>query len=495
MLGDRKLIGLIVVALLLAFSPAGALAKPLIFKAPINPEFEQYLFEKEYGLRKAATSENHSLGYIPPLQSWLSGKEKDPVAAGLSLNRASLRGYSTSFDLRKKKTVTPVRDQMACGSCWAFGSYGSLESFLMPQSPQPDFSEKHLVWNHGFDPGPCDGGLELMTLAYLARWAGPVKESDCPYDYSPKWTNCGVSKPVQYHVQNAEYFGFEMDKIKEFLTDSEGGAISSSFYWNNNFYNAANAAYYYDGSLGQGVNHTVAIIGWDDNYPNTNFKNTPPENGAFLVKNSWGTAWGNDGYFWVSYSDALFGTQNWAFHNAESTTDYVRLYEYDPLGWENTWGCSNGNPTWGANIFTAGANEKLKAIGFYTAHPNQTVRYAVYVNVATDDPRSGARKVNKLITFPNVGYHTVKLPAAVSLTKGKRFAVVLKYSPSWSGLYADYVLPTEAKIDDYSSGATASAHESFISCDGKTWDDLSLPDPALYLDYGENVAVKAFTGS
>jgi C1A family cysteine protease len=480
----RKLIGLIVFALLVALAPTGALAEQLFLKAPLNPELEQYLFEKEVGLRMAATPEGHPLGHIPPPQPWLSGKAKDPLTAGVALRKAELLGYPASFDLRTSGEVTPVKDQKACGSCWAFGSYGSLESYVMPKSPNPDYSEKHLVWNHGFDPGPCGGGLELMTIAYLSRWSGPANESACPYNYTSTWTNCGASKPVQKHIQNAEYFEYEMEKIKDFLTT--GGGISSSFYMDNSYYNATKAAYYYDGSLGKSSNHTVTIIGWDDNYPNTNFSILPPDNGAFLVKNSWGTAWGDNGYFWVSYFDALFGTQNWAFHNAEATTNYVRNYQYDKLGWVNTWKCSSGNPIFGANIFTAKAGEKLKAISFYTAHPNQSVRYSVYVDVTAGSPTSGTRKVSKLITLPNVGYHTVKLPSAVALTKGKNFSVVLRYAPSWSGLWPKYVLPTEAKLTGYSSGVTPAINGCFVSCDGKAWADLGA-------SYGENNPIKAFT--
>jgi|WetSurMetagenome_2_1015567.scaffolds.fasta_scaffold122143_2 C1A family cysteine protease len=479
----------IVLALLLALIPAGAAAKELqISKAPINPAFEQYVAQKELGLRRAMTPEGHSFGYVPPLQPWLTAKEKHPVDAVFALNRAVAAYYPVSFDLRTTNKVTAIKDQNQCGSCWAFSSYASAESFRMPRFSEPDFSEKHLVWNHGFDWGPCGGGFELMTLAYLARWDGPVAESNCYYNYSARWTNCGVSKPVKHHVQNAEYFDFDMDKIKEFLTRSDGGAISSSFYSNNSFYNAAHAAYYYDGSLGNASNHAVAIIGWDDDYPGTNFNRTPPGNGAFLVKNSWGSGWGDNGYFWVSYYDALFGTQNWAFYRAEWTGNYDRNYQYDTLGWVNTWACPNGYPTWGANIFTAKANERLKAISFYTAQPNQTVRYQVYVNVTAGDPTSGTIKVNKLIFFANVGYHTVKLSSAIALSKNKKFAVVLKYTPQWSGLWTDFVLPTEARLMGYSSGATAGALESFVSCDGKSWEDMGAT-------YQENVAIKAFTRS
>ena len=74
-------------------------------------------------------------------------------------------------------------------------------------------------------------------------------------------------------------------------------------------------------------------MGWDDSYPASNFATTPPGNGALLVRNSWGTSWGQGGYFWLSYYDSVCPTESVAFYGVEPTTNYTRIYQYDPLGW------------------------------------------------------------------------------------------------------------------------------------------------------------------
>ena len=57
----------------------------------------------------------------------------------------------------------------------------------------------------------------------------------------------------------------------------------------------------------------MAIVGWDDNYSKTNFASAPAGNGAFIIRNNWGTAFGEDGYFYVSYYDLNIGTENFVF--------------------------------------------------------------------------------------------------------------------------------------------------------------------------------------
>ena len=82
------------------------------------------------------------------------------------------------------------------------------------------------------------------------------------------------------------------------------GACAASYYHDNYYYNSSTGAYYKP--YGTSSNHEITIVGWDDNYSKNNFGYyKPSSNGAWLVKNSWGTGWGNGGYFWISYEDSV----------------------------------------------------------------------------------------------------------------------------------------------------------------------------------------------
>jgi len=84
------------------------------------------------------------------------------------------------------------------------------------------------------------------------------------------------------------------------------------------YYNASTYAYYYNGT--DAVDHEIAIVGWDDNFAASNFSTVPPGNGAFIMRNSWGTAWGQSGYFYMSYYDTQVGrVENSVFLSPDST--------------------------------------------------------------------------------------------------------------------------------------------------------------------------------
>ena len=143
-------------------------------------------------------------------------------------------------------------------------------------------------------------------------------------------------------------------------------------------------------------NHGVTIVGWDDAYPGDRFqgderRETPPGDGAFLVRNTWGDDFGEGGYFWVSYYDGSFaldrGTGTWggctSYSDVQDVSNYSRIYQYDKLGVTRHWGYGISR-VWGANRFTAARTQSIAAAGFYTL--SSSTRYEVWAGRTLLEP-------------------------------------------------------------------------------------------------------------
>jgi len=342
----------------------------------------------------------------------------------------------------------------------------------------------------GFDFGVNGGGNRDMATAYMARWGGPVLETDDPYPNPPTSANIVTlgSKPANRHVQEVLYIpartnSVDNDNLKSAVT--QYGAVDTSMYYADAYYNSTTKAYYDMGNTG--VNHDVAIVGWDDNYPRANFNGGAPGDGAFIIRNNWGTQWGENGYFYVSYYDkALGNSENAVFENAEDTRNYKNEYQYDPLGMTSTIGYGD-TVGWFANIFTAGAKEKLGAASFYTTQLNAVYEIYVESNYDANGFNNISQTNNKVAsgTIPIPGYHTIKLPTPVSLTDNHKFVLAVKIVNPVSG----YPIPVEMPIKGYSGQASAHTGESFSSRDGSTWLDLQSSSYTK----NANVCLKAFT--
>jgi len=451
--------------------------------APANPEFVQYLERAVAGGADAMGDDGQSFGAIPvPLDlSHTAGQIPAAATAGPGMP-AGLP--PASYDLRSiPGKLPPVRNQGSCGACWAFATYGSMESCLLPAETW-DFSEMDLNCVHGFDYAPCAGGHAWMSTAYLGRWDGPVTEACYPYPSGAPY-NCTVPRPVcavQKHIQEVDFIPDRAwTTIKNAIMNN--GPVYTTFFWDQQYYNAATASYYCNATIT--LNHAVCIVGWDDNYPATNFNIIPPGNGAFIIRNSWGPGWHIGGYFYISYHDMQIGCDNALFRNAEPTTNYLTKYDYDPLGWVTSygWGSTTG---WGANIFTAVADENLVAVTTYADSVNTAYEVYVYTNVP-GGPTSGtlAAGYPQTGTWSMPGYQRINLASPVALTNGQKFSIVVKLTtPGYT-----YPVPLEYVSSGYSSGASANAGESYLSSNGVAWTDATVT-----VDSTTNVCIKGFTG-
>ncbi len=422
--------------------------------APLNPDFiawQEKQRDRQLGL---VSEEDMPSGIIPsPFDDSYLRRAKPSIKLFTDL--------PGQYDLRSYGYVTPVKDQGNCGACWAFATCSSLESCLLKKYGETwDFSENHLKNYTGFDGLGCDGGRWEWSTAYLTRWSGPVLEDDDPfYDYDDYPSPGG---PTKKYVVSVLKFVAEEDIKNAVMTY---GALLTNMTWDRDFYNSSTHTYYYTGD--ENVNHSVAIIGWDDN----KYVQGAPQRGAWLVKNSWGEPAANAPYVYISYYDTKAVEFAVAFCDAVSTSSYLNNYQYDELGFIGGLGTGDSITCWGANIFTANAEEELAAVGFYALSENTAYDITVYDTINRNGNYASFRDELASVsgTARWFGYRTVNLLSTVPLSRGDDFAIVIKFSTPDTGS----PVPVEYPVELYSSAARANAGEGYFSTDGRSFQDIT----------------------
>lgn len=413
--------------------------------------------------------------------------------------------------------LPPVRNQGASGSCWSFATYASGESKNLPKIPD-DYSEQNLRNTHRFNWGPDDGGNAYISAAMLANRQGPVFETDDPYrEYvgvSPRIEAKKDLKQMMFlpDIRNPKDLQGELDvEVIDILKRQiqANGAMYTTLCGTEDrpFFNKEHWALYipYDNKDDRyQQNHAVAIVGWDDNFSKENFVegNQPPTDGAWIIRNSWSSGWGDHGYYYVSYWDRNVGHQN-AFYELEDLRE-GKLWSYDELGWVGSYTlgdlekdgekCETG---WFANVFGPAEEDLvLDEIGFYAPSNDANVEISVDVDDKKDGKFTNIQEIGQA-DYEFAGYYRYKFPEPVRVRKGEYFTPIVKiHTPGYP-----YPIALEYPASGYSSRAVASEGESFVSMDGRTWEDLTgIPDDVwdggVYYSYttkNSNVCLKAFT--
>ena len=385
-----------------------------------------------------------------------------------------------SYDLRERDRVSAIYNQGTYGTCWAFAATSALESSLRPEE-KVNFSVDHMSMSNSYNVNQYDGGEYTMGMAYLAAWQGPVYEKDDPYGDGVTDDTLTAVRHVQEMqiIDGKDYEGikeavFKYGGVESSLYSTIRSSQGSSVYFNQN-----TSAYCYIGT--EKPNHDVVIIGWDDNYPRSNF-NAPLEgDGAFICQNSWGSGFGENGIFYVSYYDTNIGTHNVAYTRVDDVDNYDHIYQSDLCGWVGKMGYDSSK-IYGANVFQAQGNEILSAASFYATGANTEYEISVVHDFENEKSFGQMEKIASG-TLKKAGYYTIDFDTEVELKKGERYAVVvyLKTPGSKHPMAIEY--DTGEKI---LQGVDLDDGEGYISLNGKKFVNVKEKKDC-------NLCIKAFT--
>ena len=364
----------------------------------------------------------------PPFQAKITKAE----GAKASPKRLKATPLPSSWDSRDYGWVTPVKNQNPWNTCWTFTSCAVIETQLLRTNRGTwDLSEKSMASLAGFGWSVDDGGNFDMAAAYLLRWGGVVTERNDFYRYTTSEWDANPSRTLSpvLHIQNVVWVP-ELDGTEEKQNAMKSavmtyGAVAAPVQWKSSSKTGCSA--YYNGWYG--CDHAVTVIGWDDDWPASNFATTPPGNGAWIIKNSHGTSDGTAGGYWyVSYYDKSLGIyHNSVFLPATSNENYTAVYGYDKLGAVYELGDAWRDCTLEASVFTSTWNEELAAVGVWSSIDANPYTITIYTNVTrgTSSPvEGGGIALTRTGTLPHAGYTTIALQDAIRLPDNSNFTVV-----------------------------------------------------------------------
>ena len=349
-------------------------------------------------------------------------------------------------------------------------------------------------------------GNDIFSAALtLLNWRGVVDESLVPLSdytkfetYNEKNAKSGLEEQFAFnsdvlHLSEAYYIDSfkNPNQVKQAI--QANGAVCTLYLDDDYFYNDKTNAYYY--MYPDTINHAVDIVGWDDNFPREYFENEyidylvkyydynleellPKKNGAWLVRNSWLDSLAypdrdklvHDGYFWMSYED--------------KTLCDMLVLEADPADkYDNNYFYTNNMSSVYserdfdtiANVYTlnglkGSAKESVDAVAVITNDSN--VNYSISICAVDEEGKPDlSRKLNAIdtegvIVFP--GIHTIPLTDPVILSRGEKFAVVVKtlngnIASEWE-CYSPDLFRTHCDVNP---------GESFGYIDSEGWRDYS----------------------
>ena len=434
-------------------------------------------------------TEDERQAQLAPLQNLDAFTPEPEVDSNIGI--ASYALYRGTYNANEEGFVTGVKNQRNTSLCWAFSLASNLETSLLTRGQKYyDLSEEQLAYfwaNRVNDPlgnTPNDKitrtqsdyhgtGNGRVASFFLSTWSGMTTEEKVPFQSSAVTWPDSLAYDTSAYMEDAIFSQYTVERTKQLLI--EYNSVSAMIYMLDNYYYPDTASY----SCPQSglVNHAVTIVGWDDTYSKENFPSASGVNndGAWIVKNSYGKNWGKNGYFYLSYEDKSI--TNLVSNTAMTTPAYPNNYFYDgaAAGTFTFPGTTINNGYYVSNIFKAtagnGKDEELGEIVTAVPQDNTDFQIQVYTDLKnTSDPTSGTPAYAEPVDYtqPLAGIHTIHLNTPVKIPQGTFYSVVIRI-PDGSNKF--YVEKTTTSTSWFTATAGIDPNQSFFSTSGKKWYD------------------------
>ena len=490
-------------AMSLLFAGGSLCAQGGLKQPPINPDYAEWLSrQRDKGFAEfndILPGQVRAGGPIPlPI---IFPTIDGSVTQITAMVKAGLTAFSPRYDMREVAgLLNPVGNQNPYGACWAFAALTAMETNIMISEGVPlSLSPSHLAYftynsinglpgygNRSLESALNSGGNPFKATGIMSRGAqagAPVLESSSPYPSAPS----ASAKSVAF-IKSVPMLGNsnDTDNIKGLIQTY--GAVSASvvFDTSSTYYNPAKYAFRRVG--GGTVDHSIAIVGWDDDFPRGDFPTQPAANGAWIVRNSWGATWGEGGYFYMSYDSSLDMVS--AFEATSDPEPSRKQYYYDKLGVVAYTGSGvNNSWHWMANIFWPTDDERITDVSFYTHSMNAEYNLTIVTTsgMVVGNPSAGTQAFGPVTgTLTTPGYQRITLPEPVLVSSGTRFAVIVGLREPNFGYSLTFTngIPATPNVSYYST--SSNVHVTADWKDAATVHMNNVTGPA-------NFAVRAFT--
>ncbi len=570
-----KIVTLAVIILLVCLCTGASAAAGDFSFVDYSDEYKAYLNLSDEEKEKTLEPSTYNAEYA-------NGNEKFIGGTNFLRSVTSVRSaVDTAYSLQN---VIPnnvvIRNQASTNSCWAYATIGALETNIALQDYRAgntdkiyDFSERHMMYGitrnfnngqinpYGFTRKVAEGGNFLHAETYLSNGMGAVNEADMPFEDNMNDLDISAiqNKTVTSTLYDTVMFermpDIEKDalmlKMKQHITTYGGiyAAIHGAQVISD-AYNPSTGAIYCSSNEEYPIDHGVAIIGWDDNYSKDNFKegNKPSSDGAWIVKNSWGSEirqnlpqlkqdfyndnkeelagiginsvddltdeymqlvvanvygadkvkiendevvieMGDNGFMYISYDDANVYSELLGIQKATGTKDYDHIYQYDPLGSRIAFEFNGGSKVYFGNKFSRDSS-KEELLDKIAVNTMQEATFKVYVNANNgnfSELQEVRTKSGDSITL-EPGYHVIELETPIALT-GDTFIAAVSMETT-SGEKAR-IMTENQRMDE---NVEVNLGESYYANEGGfsagQWSDWNVENTG---ENAANVSVKALT--